>query len=253
LGRDTLNANQSRPHWRVYERAVAAFVVENDVIGIDLTPTINASIVGTISGAPRQIDVLIDSRWDTGRFRRIIVDAKRYRTKVDIKDVESLLSMMVDCRADHGIIVCPNGWTPAALRRAQDEVTITLLTEDDAVSETRWAHFEDCLGTCSRRRDPSKAGIVLMDSHHALNVGGMWTLLATGKCDVCRCFHVWCIDCGQRFALRREHHYTCDCGFLWSSVIEEETDDETGETLNAVHLLLVADHQLFALDRQMLR
>lgn len=248
-----MDAGESRLPWRAYERAVAAFTIENDVTGIELTPTINASIIGAISGVPRQIDVLIDSRWDTGRFRRLIVDAKRYRAKVDIKVIESFISMMDDCRADHGIIVCPNGWTPAALRRAQDEVTITLLTEEEAASETSWAHFEECIGSCARRKDRSRAGVVLMDSHHALNVSGLWALFATGKCDVCRFFHVWCIGCGQRFALRQEQHRTCECGFLWSSVVEEEIADDTGETLNAVHLLLVADGELFPLDRRMLR
>ena len=114
---------------RYYERIVAAIEAEN--AGIDLSVTANASIVGAISGARRQVDVLIDARWGDDLAMRVIVDAKHYKDKLDIKDIESFLSMMEDCRASRGILYCPHGCSPAAKRRAQDAVTISLLGLDD--------------------------------------------------------------------------------------------------------------------------
>lgn len=244
--------DEQRPNWRLYERAAAAFVTENTAADIELSPTINASIIGTVSQVPRQIDVLIEARWETGRSRRVIVDAKRYRDKVDINDVESFLSMMEDCGADRGIFVCPKGWTNGARRRVQDAVSVTLLSEEDALSRTDWARFEDCVGSCVSQSDRNYRGIVLMDAFHSLANCGAWSIMATGKCDVCHEFNIWCWGCGERFALEYEQNYTCDCGFLWSSMVEEEISDATGETLNAVHLLLLGA-TLVSLDRRSIR
>lgn len=106
---------QNNENWRIYERLVAAFEAEN--VGVEMTITPNARVRGDISQQERQIDVLIEARWGDD-IRRIIVDAKLHRAKLDIKDVESFEGMMKDCRAKRGILVCPNGWTDGARRRA---------------------------------------------------------------------------------------------------------------------------------------
>ena len=71
----------------MYERLVASFEVED--AGMDASVTPNASLIGSISGVPRQIDVLVDARFENDSTRRIIFDAKRRSRKVDVKDVES--------------------------------------------------------------------------------------------------------------------------------------------------------------------
>jgi hypothetical protein len=62
------------PASRMYERLVASFEVE--AAGMDASVTPNASLIGSISGVPRQIDVLVDARFENNNRRRIIFDAK---------------------------------------------------------------------------------------------------------------------------------------------------------------------------------
>jgi hypothetical protein len=76
--------------------------------------------VGAITGIKRQVDVLIDARVAEDVLRRVIVDAKFRRRKIDVTDVEAFEGMMKDCRAQRGLLVCSNGFTEAALRRAQE-------------------------------------------------------------------------------------------------------------------------------------
>jgi restriction endonuclease len=83
---------QQRPPWELYERMIARLIA--DQARTDLCVTPNARITGRITGIQRQIDVLIDARHDTDNTRRIIVDAKHRKRKVDVKDVEALLGVM---------------------------------------------------------------------------------------------------------------------------------------------------------------
>lgn len=238
--------------WRLYERLVAAFEAQNS--GVEFSVTANARIRGHISYKQRQIDVLIDARWGDDLSRRIIVDAKLHRAKLDIKDVESFEGMMKDCGAEHGILFCPNGWSEGAKRRAQDAITIKLLSLEELKKETCWASFDECVGECYLiGQAHSQRGLVLWDAQHLLPIDGLWAVIFTGKCDVCHNFHVWCWDCSEKFAMKDEDKYECNCNRLWVSAIEEEVDDPLGKTLNAVHLLLQAGDNVLALDRRRLR
>jgi len=212
--------------------------------------TPNAKIRGCLTGVLRQIDVLIDARWaDEDLAERVIVDAKMYRSKVDVKDVESFEGMMKDCRANRGVIVCANGYSPAAKRRAQDAITITLLSPD-SIEEFPWAQFDRCLGSCANEQG-TRSGLVLWDGQLLFGIGGAWVVVWSGKCDRCYNFHAWCWDCGEKFALANEDEHECGCGRKWITAIEEEP--EGPEVLNAVHFFFASEDQVFAIDRRRLR
>lgn len=247
-----LRKPKQEDNWRLYERLAVAFEAENS--GIELSVSPNARIEGFISRKSRQIDALIDARWGYDLSRRIIVDAKFHRRKLDVKEVESFEGMMKDCRAAHGILICNKGWSEGAKRRAQDAITIKLLTSEEIEERTSWASFDKCIGECHRIPNRySRKGLVLWDAEHLLNIGGLCAVVYTGKCDICHNFHIWCWDCGEKFAIGSEDQHECYCKRMWVSVIEEEIDDPTGKTLNAVHLLLQAENDMFALDRRRLR
>lgn len=80
----------------------------------------NAKIVGATSQTPRQIDILIEGQVLDSPIR-IIVDAKQRTKPVDINDVESFISMMIDVKAHRGILISTNGYTKAAIQRAHNE------------------------------------------------------------------------------------------------------------------------------------
>jgi hypothetical protein len=246
--------NLSGAGWKTYERVVAA--VEAESRGLEFSITPNAKLKGAISGRSRQIDILIDLRWSEDVQHRTIVDAKLRRRKIDVKDVEGFLGMMQDCRASRGIVVCTAGYSAAALARAQEAVTIKLLDEGQE-EDFPWAQYDFCLGKCADKGQSARRGLVLWDAQHPLPFRPGWLIVWTGKCDVCREFHVWCWDCGSKFAVPNEGH--CDCGceeLLWASLIEEELD--AAGVLNAVYLILLdksvdPPNGIIQLDRVALR
>jgi len=247
-----LSKIQQVHNWRIYERLVSAFQAENS--GVELSVTPNARIKGLVSLRSRQVDVLIDARWGDDFSRRVIVDAKFHGRKLNIKDVESFEGMMKDCSAAHGILVCPKGWSQSAKRRAQDAITIKLLTLEDLEEKTSWASFGECIGECYQvPKLRSKKGMVLWDAEHLLEIGGLFVIVRTGKCDACHNFHVWCWDCGEKFAIGDEDQHECYCERVWVSAIEEDMNDLSGKTLNAVHLLMSIGGNALPLDRRRLR
>ena len=206
------------PAWRVYERVLACFEVET--AGMDVSVTPNASLVGSVSGAPRQIDVLVDARWETGTQRRIVFDAKRRGRKLTVQDVDAFVGFMSDVRAGRGVLVCTNGWTAAAKRRAAETIKLRLMTVEEA-DEADHAAMEPC-PHC--RVLPRKGkGVVFWDGQFAIPDGG-WAVVLTGKCDECRSFAFWCWACGEKKVVPDGAAHECGCKWTWS--VESE-DDET--------------------------
>ena len=218
--------------WRQYERLVALLTAdEYDESQLTVIP--NAKIKGFISQRKRQIDVLVDYRFDTDLNRRIIFDAKYKKRPIDIKEVESFEGMMKDVGAQRGFIICSNGHTKSALRRAQQHIGIRLLTSDEleGFDINSW---ERC------RNDNCEKGLVLWDANPGIIVNGMVSIQATGKCDECGKFHIWCWDCGLRYLIEYESDLKCGCDGPWFWLTSIEPDiDENGEEYNSHYLILV--------------
>ncbi|MFA7379843.1 MAG: restriction endonuclease [Bacteroidia bacterium] len=77
----------------------------------------DVKLIGKYSKAKRQIDILIQERIG-GNDIKIIIDCKLYNKKVDVKDVESFISMAADIGAEKGLMITEQGYTEAALQRA---------------------------------------------------------------------------------------------------------------------------------------
>lgn len=97
-----LDAMDGTPDWRMYERIAACFEIESAGMEVSVTP--NASLKGSISGVARQVDVLVEGRWDDDLGRRIVYDAKHWSRKIDVNDVEGFEGMMRDVRASRGCL-----------------------------------------------------------------------------------------------------------------------------------------------------
>jgi len=87
--------------WRAYERFVAELTSNQSDNDVTVIP--NARLVGSITGVKRQIDVLLDYRYGDKIQKRVIVDAKRHKRRIDVKQVEAFEGMMKDVRASRGI------------------------------------------------------------------------------------------------------------------------------------------------------
>src|SRR3546814_2595130 len=97
--------------WKLYERLIARLMA--DQLSTEFCVTPNASILGAITGIKRQIDVLIEARHDTDNSRRIIVDAKRRKRKIDVKDVETFRGRSEERRVGKECVsTCRSRWSP---------------------------------------------------------------------------------------------------------------------------------------------
>lgn len=224
----TSSGQEETPDWLLLERCAALFCVEN-FGGIDTTVVPNAKLIGAISGQSRQADVLVDARWSGEVASRMIVDAKHRQRRLDIKDVESFEGMMRDCSASRGVLVTPAGWTSGAEKRAQDAITIKLLSVD-ALEEFAF-NFEPCLvDGCCRGNKQWQAGAVLWEEFLPSGFDDTRVVIVqVGKCDACHAFHVWCWDCGTRFAVPDGEVVACGCDEReWASVPESPESGHIG-------------------------
>lgn len=96
--------------WKEYENIV---LIECQRVFFNANIQYNIFVDGLFSKRKRQIDIFIKDK--NGLV--YIVDAKRYNTKVDVKDVESFIGMVKDVGGNYGIIVSEKGFTKAAINR----------------------------------------------------------------------------------------------------------------------------------------
>jgi hypothetical protein len=234
--------------WQRYERLIARLMA--DQLSTDLCVTPNARVMGKISGKRRQIDALIDARHDTDNSRRIIVDAKMRRRKVDVVQVEAFRGLMEDVGATHGYLVCPTGHTEAAQKRAQESVRTCLVPLEhlEGFDPSSWPKCQ---------RDGCARGRVFWDGYPGLSLGlvslehphqreRLEFVHSVGKCDECGRFHIKCFTCGELFSLNDDDgEHQCACRLPWFWLASIETDDQgrlsaelhavlgTGETVTA--------------------
>jgi hypothetical protein len=243
--------------WEVYERMIARMMA--DQASTDLCVSPNARIVGTISGRSRQIDVLIEARHDTDNTRRIVVDAKKRRRKVDVKDVEAFLGLMADVKATHGYLVSPAGHTKAAERRAQLAVSIRIVPLD-RLEDFDPATWPECRGPRCR------GGRIFWDAYPELslklrplasgsreNFRLVRFVHYVGKCDRCGIFHVRCTRCDEILVVPHvsdDHGQACACKPPWLWLASVEADDE-GSRSAELHVAM-ATGEVRTVDRRSL-
>ncbi|USI28721.1 restriction endonuclease [Alteromonas macleodii] len=236
--------------WKKYERFVAELCSE-DYQSANTTIIPNAKIKGCLSKTSRQVDVLIDSRFGDDRNRRIIVDAKKYSRPLNVKDVESFYGMMIDCSSKVGVLVCPNGYSAAAKKRAQDFINLKIVSLQE-LEDIDLKSWDDCLSdNCDER---SERGLVLWDVPMGIgSPASPVSISCIGKCDVCGDFHIWCWGCGKKFSLSDESDAQCDCEHHWFWLTAIEDDDISSnvhEQSVSVYLLLVTPSNALFVDRK---
>lgn len=232
------------PDWQRYERLVACLIRDQLSTGLCVTP--NAKVNGLISRRSRQLDVLIDARHETDNSRRIIVDAKRRKRKIDVTHVEAFRGLMGDVGATHGYLVCPMGHTEAAERRAQEAVTLCLLPLD-RLQDFDPSSWPKCQRPgCDRGRvfwdgfpEISLDLVPLGDRRDEETVAHLSYVHYVGKCDFCGRFHVLCCTCGELFSLDDddgEHQCRCMMPWFWMASIESDDRGVKSAELHAVLL-----------------
>jgi len=234
---------QPFPSWELYERLVATLFASQ--AGTDLCVTPNARIRGRISGRSRQVDVLMEARHDTDNNRRVIVDAKKRRRRIDVKEVESFRGLMEDVGATHGYLVSPHGYTGAAERRAQEFVSLRIVPLDrlEDFDPSAWPR---CLRTrCTHGRvfwdGYPELTMALRSIENPSVVISVPRIHHVGKCDRCGAFHVRCKTCDELLFVPENdesdigHQCLCKPPWFWLASIE---GDEGGHLSAELHVCL---------------
>lgn len=116
--------------WAEYEESIHDYLKSTYP---ESTVKYNQTVTGLYSKTKRQIDVLIE-HYVAGQKIRIIVDSKYYNKKIDVKDVESFISMVEDVQASGGILITNKGYSKAAMNRAYygpKKVELDILNYDE--------------------------------------------------------------------------------------------------------------------------
>jgi len=101
-------------NWKEYEQEITDYF-RSEYPAAKITP--NARLTGKFSKIERQIDLLVEDQASDFTLR-IAVDAKHYTERVDVKDVEQFLGLLHDVNVDVGVMICPEGYSQAAINRA---------------------------------------------------------------------------------------------------------------------------------------
>lgn len=110
--------------YREYENGVADVLAF--LAGDTATVERNIKLRGRRSGRLRQIDVLVRGRIFGMAEATMMVECKKWATRVDIKAVESFLGMVQDVGADVGLMMTTKGATAGAHERARQERGVRL-------------------------------------------------------------------------------------------------------------------------------
>lgn len=108
------------------------------------------------TGAKRQIDVLV--REKIGQYEmQIVIDCKDTKRPVDVKGVEEFDGLLKDVGAQKGVLVCPNGFTETAKKRAEG-LQIDLYSPIDTAAH-KWRATIYVPALCDYRRAVMKFSI----------------------------------------------------------------------------------------------
>mgnify|MGYP006424406617 CR=1 FL=1 len=117
-------------NWQEYEKYVFKHIKNSFP---NATCEFNSKLLGKYSQGERQCDVLVTQKVGDETLK-ILVDAKYYFKKIDVKAVENFISMCHDIFASQGILVTPKGYSELAYNRAENDpsqIILDILSLDD--------------------------------------------------------------------------------------------------------------------------
>ena len=193
-------------NWQEYQDAVGELYIQMEGIGQVLK---NITLPDKITGQARQVDVWLEIETKTHKLG-ILIDAKYRKIKIDVKDVEEVLSLADAVGANKCVLVALSGWTEPAATKAQftglDLRLFTLEEALDILVPDKWLICPSCENDC-----------IVMDCSGGMVVDGMWSLLTAGRCRECCYGKFYCWACGDSRFLELQEQTKCNCGHTWQN------------------------------------
>lgn len=191
-------------NWQEYQEAVTALYEQAEGLG---SVSKNVYINDKITGQPRQIDTLIEIE-ARGHKIKVIIDAKFHSDPLDVRDIESVISLASAVGADKSVIVAANGWTqPAKIKADFSNCDLRLLSIDEALDfivPDQWELCPSCEKDC-----------VVLDQDGSILLNGSILWWLAGQCRACKYAFAWCQECGERMCIPINESTSCNCGYDW--------------------------------------
>ena len=122
--------------WKRFEKLV--YEIQRSFSGTTAIVTHKDYITGVDSKVRREIDISIKQQ--VAQFPiLVVIDCKDYAEPVDVKSVEEFSGLAEDVRANKGVMVSSNGFTPAAVNVAKNKGIDTLRLIDS--KSVDWKNF----------------------------------------------------------------------------------------------------------------
>lgn len=113
--------------WKRFEKLV--YEIQKSFSGTTATVTHKDYILGVDSKVEREIDISIKQQ--VAQFPiLVVIECKDYAKPVDVKTVEEFAGLAEDVRANKGVMVSSNGFTPGAISVARNKGIETLCLID---------------------------------------------------------------------------------------------------------------------------
>ena len=190
--------------WQEYQEAVGRIYEEMNEFGIVKK---NITIPDKVTGQPRQIDVWWEMHIGTHIFK-ILIDAKKRKNKIDVKDVEEIVALAKAVNADKAIIVTNGEWTaPAEIYSKFEGLDLRIFDINEATDimvENKWKMCKVCNDDC-----------IVLDNVSGFEINGQIKWWLAGSCRSCYAMLVNCQDCGQKHIILDGQNWQCICPIVW--------------------------------------
>jgi Restriction endonuclease len=184
----------TEPDWRKYEKQIYERLVSMAEGDENAEIVFDKRMPGRRSGTDRQVDVYVEGSFAGGVGRgTMAVDCKCLERNVDVKAVETFISLVEDVGTDFGLMVTNQDYSEAARIRAGSAhgVRVEIVPYGELADWTPEVLFcPICTGLTSDRA-PGPLYIDPIDS----DVPGAELVLGVGRCWTCNAISMRC-SCG---------------------------------------------------------
>lgn len=194
-----MSSEKEVPKWRQYEWLISK-IFHDEYASLRTKVINNTSVLGEYSERSRQIDILVESDQS-----KTMIECKYYSRPIDIKAIETFLSMFSDVKADFGILISSSGFTKSALKRIREfPKQISLehidweLAYESSFSEATYGQMEDVCSHCFDKYESGKdvPGLLCWEHGFPIVFQGKVDIYSVAKCLKCNSSTVFCQACG---------------------------------------------------------
>ncbi|MBA1437368.1 MAG: restriction endonuclease [Epsilonproteobacteria bacterium] len=204
------------PQWKQYEWLITKIFHDNNS-SLSVKVLHDTNLIGEYSEISRQIDVLIEEN-----NTKTMIECKHYSKPVNIKELESFLSMFTDVQAKFGIFISSSGFTKSVYKRIREfdgRITLEHINWEKAYAsfeKKSYGRITDLCDECKDKhiRGKEVPGLLCWEHGLGLEIDGIISMYSIGECLKCANKTVYCDPCGWITNINEESCCTFRDAFL---------------------------------------